>query len=346
VLAHSVRRCDLVEIEPALVKAVRGSPLHEVSRRALDRKEVRLLVADARAVYAARARPLRRDHLRALEPVESRASATSFTQEAFTLARRAPRSGRRLLPVDPRGLRLRGDVRLVARTFVVRLPARGLFEVAPNTDYLLVAVKDGEVGHASEERFTKDVKDDLELLELGSVSDRGLLPPGRSARRRSATSRRAGPLNTDDSALLELLAPLAVSAHLDLLRMPAFASRRERGLAARDTALAALAAAHERDLPREECARVLDLVERAMSEPGHASGAAAPPPRRASAPRRGARAARDRPATRGPSSTGARGSSRSSGATLRLSAAATRTPSGGSASTSATSRASPTTCPT
>jgi hypothetical protein len=109
---------------------------------------------------------------------------------------------------------------------------------------------------------------DLEVLELRSARDvvafhRALGP--------EALARFAGkgPINTDDSASLEFLAPLAVGAHLDLLRDPSFQALREKGLAARDDAVLALASLRGEETTLENAMGGLDLVERAMSENGH-----------------------------------------------------------------------------
>lgn len=279
VIAHAVPEVDVVEIEPALVKAVRNTPLHDVSRRALDQKEVRLLVADARAVYT-----LERGLYDVIisEPSNPWIAGVGnlFTKEAFALAKERLAPGGVFCQWIHAGYGSAETFRLVARTFAHVFPRACLFEVAPNTDYILVAVKDGEVGQAGDERFTKEVKADLDLLELGSVNDVVLFHRALGPEALAAFAEE-GPLNTDDSARLEFLAPLAVAARLDLLRMPEFASRRERGVPARDLALQALAAARESNLSSEECVRVLDLVERAMKEPG--SGAARPLLRHAAA---------------------------------------------------------------
>ncbi len=266
VLAQGVPDIDVVEIEPALVESVRRSPLMAVSHEALDRIQ-RLLVADARAVYALE--PKRYDVIIS-EPSNPWIAGIGnlFTKEAFTLARErlAPRGV--FCQWIHAGYSSLETFSLVARTFLEVFPRAWMFEVFPNTDYLLVAAREGELGEPGADRFTPAVAEDLELLELESAEDvvgfhRALSP---EALRAFAGP---GPINTDDSARLEFMAPLAVTAKLDLLRDPSFASRRVKGLRARDLALEALAAAREESISREECARVLSLVEDAFHQPGY-----------------------------------------------------------------------------
>ncbi len=265
VLAHSVPKVDLVEIEPALVDCVQETALRQVSRDAVSR--ARLLVADARAVYALE--PSSYDVI-VSEPSNPWIAGIGnlFTKEAFELAKARLAPGGVFCQWVHAGYSSPEMFKLVCRTFRDVFPRACLFEVAPDTDYLLVARREGEVGEASEERFTPAVAHDLELLELASARDvvafhRVLGPDA------LATFAGAGPLNRDDTALLEFQAPLAVTSRVDWLHDPDFGHLRDHGIPARDLALEALASAHSEDLPREECSRILDLVERAAREPGN-----------------------------------------------------------------------------
>lgn len=272
VLAEDVPEVDLVEIEPVLVEAVRATPLHEVSRRALDAKGVRVLVADARAVYA-----LERKSYDVIvsEPSNPWIAGVGnlFTKEAFALARERLAPGGVFCQWVHAGYASAETFKLVARTFLEVFPRASLFEVAPDTDYLLVAAREGDLGEGHEERFTPAVARDLELLELESARDvvafHRALGPSELARFAGP-----GPVNTDDSACLEFLAPRAVTAHLDLLHDPDFARLREKGFTGRDDALAALAGTRPEGMSHEDAWATLDRVEHALTEDGH--GAARP----------------------------------------------------------------------
>jgi spermidine synthase len=293
VVAHGVPSIDLVEIDPVLVEAVRHSPLEEVSHHALEKPGVRILVADARAVYS-----LERGSYDVIvsEPSNPWIAGIGnlFTREAFALARERLSEDGVFCQWVHAGYASSETFKLVLRTFLAVFPRAALYEVAPNTDYLLVGKKSGEDLAidlaAASARFDAGVKEDLVALELEDALDvigwHWALGPEALARFAGE-----GPLNTDDDARLEYLAPLAMRARLDLLRDPDFMAARsapplsggtpeqqgalDRLVRARRLALEARAAAREQGMTPEDAGRVLDGVEQAIAaDPGRGAARA------------------------------------------------------------------------
>lgn len=266
--AAGVPEIDLVELDPNVVDAVKDTALEVVSRRALDDPGApRILVEDARAVLGFEPR--------AYDVIVSEPSnpwiagvGNLFTRESFTLARERLSERGVFCQWVHAGYASRETFRLVARTFQSVFPDATLWEVFPNTDYLLLGARAPLLLDAGKlaKRFGPPVQRDLSVLELRAPLDiLWTYCMGPAELRAFAGD---GPLNTDDDALLEHQAPGAMDGSYDALHDPSFlAGRRpppgapEPFEQARRTALLALRAARvpERAL---EALRAVEATER------------------------------------------------------------------------------------
>ena len=149
-----------------------------------------------------------------------------FTRESFALARERLSERGVFCQWVHAGYASQDTFRLVARTFQSVFPDAALFEVFPDTDYLLVGARAPLLLDSKKiaPRFTPEVARDLATLELREPLDvLWSYCMGPAELRAFAGD---GPLNTDDDALLEHLAPRAMDGAYDALHDPRFTSSR------------------------------------------------------------------------------------------------------------------------
>jgi len=218
VARHPIDRIDVVEIEPAMLRAARL--FERENRHVLADPRVSVTIADARSFLLAR--PDRWDVIIS-EPSNPWISgvATLFTSEFYALAAEHLRPGGLILQwVQGYGMNA-GDLRMTVRTFGAVFPATTMWTAAPG-DYLLVGSARAEpypfervaVRYAA----TPGIPDDFQTAGLRSPS--ALLADLALGVTDTARLGAGAGLNTDDRL------PLEFSAARSLHRDTAEANRR------------------------------------------------------------------------------------------------------------------------
>ncbi len=262
VLQHPVEQVEVVEIEPAVVRAARF--FDRENRRALDDPRTRLVVADAR--HRLTTTPDRYDVI-ILEPSNPwiRGLASLFTQEFYGIVRsRLHRGGIVLQWVQGYGLAT-DDFTMVLRTFRREFPHATLWHTLPG-DFLLVG---------SLEPLRLDLARSRQRLEAspGLRADFSLLVlPGTAAiladfmlgERDTARIAGQGPENDDDLLPLEYSAPRSLYRDTIPQNLTLVRGARTEGPAP----LVGDAGVLQDPLTRHEVARALI----AKGEPGEALG--------------------------------------------------------------------------
>jgi spermidine synthase len=211
VARHPVERVDVVEIEPAMLRAARL--FQRENRNVLADPRVRVTIADARSFLLAG--PDRWDVIIS-EPSNPWISgvATLFTSEFYALAAEHLEPGGLMVQwvqgygMDP------GDLRMITRTYRRTFPAATLWTGSPS-DYLLVGSARAEPYPfervAARYAASAGIRDDF--LAAGLLSPAALLADFALSVDDTARFAQGAPLNTDDRLPLEFSA--ARSLHRD-----------------------------------------------------------------------------------------------------------------------------------
>ncbi len=206
VAQHPVERIDVVEIEPAVVKASRF--FARENREALKDPRVHLAIADGRNFLLST--PRRYDVIIS-EPSNPWIDglAALFSQEFYALAKRRLNPGGIMLQwVQGYGF-LPSDLKMVVRTFRTAFPATSIWHAAGPSDYLLLGQEESrplDLGRIKAEyEATPSLREDME--RLGFRSPYALLADFLLAEPDAARYVLNADLNTDDLLPLEFSAP-------------------------------------------------------------------------------------------------------------------------------------------
>lgn len=205
-LRHPIERLDVVELEPAVVRA--SHEFDFVNGRPLDDPRTHVSVADGRTMLEL---PGPRWDVIISEPSNPWMTGTAnlFTVEYFRLARsRLARKGIYAQWFQMYGMSSENLATLL-RSFATVFPRSYLFQTIPYRDLLLIgsnAEEPIDVQGIESRMLRPEVNRDLNrvgIVSIESLLARGRWGPAELAR----LTARPGPLNTDDNARIEFTAP-------------------------------------------------------------------------------------------------------------------------------------------
>ncbi|MBI2215832.1 MAG: fused MFS/spermidine synthase [Candidatus Rokubacteria bacterium] len=276
VARHPVQRIDVVEIEPAVVRASRF--FEPENRDVLRDPRVRLSIGDARNVLLG---ARERYDVIASEPSNPWIGgiAALYTEEFYALARKRLAPGGVMVQwvqgygLDP------DDLRMIVRTFLSSFPATTVWYPNVRGDYLLAGRAEPRPIDLAGVRavWNRDAGLREDLGRRGVASPYAFLADFLLTETETATYAGRGPLNTDDRLPLEFSAPLSMHRDTEALNFRHVTSvkREPRPLLAA-TSADELDRAHARyaialvHLAKEAPARAIGELERALArEPAH-----------------------------------------------------------------------------
>jgi len=208
VAMHPIKRVDMVEIESAVVEA--NAYFRDFTGNALHDPRVRLVIADGRNHLSLTSRQY---DVIISEPSNPWISgiANLFTREFFDLAKQRLRDGGIMCQWVQAYSMSAANFKTIVRTFHAVFPHTSLWEVDLGSDYLLIGSMEGlHINPRMLDRRLADarIRADLRkmnITDLASFMDK-LIMAGDVITRYAKDA----PIHTDDNALLEYSAPIAI----------------------------------------------------------------------------------------------------------------------------------------